>query len=541
MQADIAMNLGKENQIDYREPSPEWKLKSVSQGPRVYQQWEKELGLFNRLVDLVKRLFSMICIVAKPEGSLHKIKLFESFELPNFFSGKRILIIERKDQLIREDDPSSRNPDAGAETGQISNPVTEDSEDDSFSRNLDAGAETGQISNPVIIDDLEDEFSSLKREAEKIQSISYSMTNIDKNGPPNCFTEQVSDKWIVRNPYQEKYISGKNPKKFDAASAMQANLELARQQQEKEVKRVKSTVDDRRKQFVDFLDKFDINRKEEKCRGKKCRIATDIDEETGKKILNLQKYSYSTSFTVGVRNEMEDDHAAFELDGHPCFVVFDGHLGQDDATYCAENIQRVLENYLSSSKKRLAELNEAERNLFFKKAFILLDQEVKAQERDPQGTTVALNVIIEDSIIICANLADTRTVVINPKREAIQISLDAECDDPKYAKTILKNGGFIKQNRVMGMLAVPRDIGGCGYNDCISPVPTLTEYPVGEFMILACDGLWDVITPLEVGEFLLLMKERGFDLDAMSQALVKLALKRRSEDNITVMVVKTGS
>jgi protein phosphatase PTC1 len=68
--------------------------------------------------------------------------------------------------------------------------------------------------------------------------------------------------------------------------------------------------------------------------------------------------------------------------------------------------------------------------------------------------------------------------------------------------------------------------------------PYTTETTLGdedEFLIIACDGLWDVCEDQEAVD--LLHKERIKDPQEGAQALVELALSRFSSDNLSVLVV----
>ena len=62
-----------------------------------------------------------------------------------------------------------------------------------------------------------------------------------------------------------------------------------------------------------------------------------------------------------------------------------------------------------------------------------------------------------------------------------------------------------------------------------------------QFLILACDGLWDVVTHREAVDFVLKefadAKYESIDLHATTEALVKHAFDKGSTDNITVLIV----
>ena len=55
-----------------------------------------------------------------------------------------------------------------------------------------------------------------------------------------------------------------------------------------------------------------------------------------------------------------------------------------------------------------------------------------------------------------------------------------------------------------------------------------------KFVILACDGVWDVMRPKEAVDAIAHMK----DSNQMAKTLIKLALERGTTDNVSAMVVR---
>ena len=60
------------------------------------------------------------------------------------------------------------------------------------------------------------------------------------------------------------------------------------------------------------------------------------------------------------------------------------------------------------------------------------------------------------------------------------------------------------------------------------------------FLVLACDGLWDVMESEEVLEVVSrrLDADEEADDDAIAQELVKMALERATTDNVSVLLVR---
>jgi serine/threonine protein phosphatase PrpC len=107
-------------------------------------------------------------------------------------------------------------------------------------------------------------------------------------------------------------------------------------------------------------------------------------------------------------------------------------------------------------------------------------------------------------------------------------------------------GSAVVNNRVDGILAVSRAFGDVSFKtgargappviavpDIISEVIT----PMTEFAVIASDGLWDVMEPQLVVNFVRKMVNKRNDLQAVAAELVQEALARGSVDNVTVLIV----
>ena len=133
---------------------------------------------------------------------------------------------------------------------------------------------------------------------------------------------------------------------------------------------------------------------------------------------------------------------------------------------------------------------------------------------------------------------------------------------------IVKAGGFVSNGRVDGELAVSRSFGDARYKRDISrkpadqkviAVPAVAERIVlraGDFMLLACDGLFDVMNAQQIDAFIrgaflpLLVRIRKRSrpenpvwivsqvMSELAGKLIDEALLRGSRDNITAMILR---
>jgi serine/threonine protein phosphatase PrpC len=96
---------------------------------------------------------------------------------------------------------------------------------------------------------------------------------------------------------------------------------------------------------------------------------------------------------------------------------------------------------------------------------------------------------------------------------------------------------------VLGILAVSRSFGDHGMKDFVTAAPYVSETHLNDcgevpVLILACDGLWDVITDQEAADMVMARyKEKGGPDEETAEYLVRTAMKRGSADNITAIVV----
>jgi len=60
-------------------------------------------------------------------------------------------------------------------------------------------------------------------------------------------------------------------------------------------------------------------------------------------------------------------------------------------------------------------------------------------------------------------------------------------------------------------------------------------------LILACDGLWDVMTHDQAADFVHKARQAGQNPEEVARALVFEALRKKTDDNVTVIVVYIDS
>lgn len=154
------------------------------------------------------------------------------------------------------------------------------------------------------------------------------------------------------------------------------------------------------------------------------------------------------------------------------------------------------------------------------------------------SVTALVREIGDKRYLVVANAGDSRAV-ISRAGGVSRLTYDHKPTDESEADRVIKGGAFVRDGRVNGMIGITRALGDHCMKQWIISTPHVVVQeilPTDDYLVLACDGVWDVITDEESIEFL---KEKGDHKAALlAKALAVEALKRGSQDNISVVVVR---
>lgn len=147
--------------------------------------------------------------------------------------------------------------------------------------------------------------------------------------------------------------------------------------------------------------------------------------------------------------------------------------------------------------------------------------------------------------MLIANAGDCRAV-LGKRGRAIELSKDHKPNCTSERLRIEKLGGVIYDGYLNGQLSVARALGDWhikgskGSNCPLSSEPELEEIVLteeDEFLIMGCDGLWDVMSSQCAVTMVRKELMQHNDPERCSKVLVKEALQRNTCDNLTVVVV----
>lgn len=283
----------------------------------------------------------------------------------------------------------------------------------------------------------------------------------------------------------------------------------------------------------------------------------------------VKTMDFSACGIQGWRREMEDEHFMKPLasvNGHHIFAVFDGHAGASCSKFVVENFIPTLEardewkDYIDIQCLDISNFNEmeieVEKSLLvledvITKTCIEIDEKFLNFPDNTSGST-GIILVVTPSHYICANVGDSRCVLGTTVYGGnhIDFSTDHKPSMPNELQRITNAGGFIRQNRVNGDLATARAFGDFYLKDRVDLHPheqkvtvvpeirRLVRNPEDDFVILACDGLWDVMSSEEAITFVREHANDGLPVKQIVKSLIINALELKSTDNISVMVGK---
>ncbi|KAG5959132.1 hypothetical protein E4U58_005084 [Claviceps cyperi] len=165
---------------------------------------------------------------------------------------------------------------------------------------------------------------------------------------------------------------------------------------------------------------------------------------------------------------------------------------------------------------------------------------VSSSSLDAVSHTKRKAAMVRQRILYTANVGDARIILCRGGK-ALRLSYDHKGSDETEGRRIANAGGLILNNRVNGVLAVTRALGDAYLKDLVTGHPYTTEtviqHDLDEFIIIACDGIWDVCNDQDAVD----MVREVHDPILASKQLVDLALRRFSTDNLSCMIIRLQS
>ena len=265
---------------------------------------------------------------------------------------------------------------------------------------------------------------------------------------------------------------------------------------------------------------------------------------------------------------MEDEY--YVADGGRFAAVFDGHGGGGVSQYLKKHLYGYVTTYLKEAHEAQADHTDVPKIsslvAALRRSFQRVEDEVVQDNRlQYQGSTAVAVMLHEMSdghrCLVSANVGDSRAILSRHGR-AVDLTRDHKPNEDREKQRILSMGEEIewdslaKVHRVRN-LSLSRAIGDRYAKPVVTAEVEIQKYMVDEekdeFILLASDGLWDVMTSQEVVSYVHRRMEReleGTDIAkadrenykvvlrrSMAKFVAREAFRRGSGDNICILLV----
>lgn len=244
-------------------------------------------------------------------------------------------------------------------------------------------------------------------------------------------------------------------------------------------------------------------------------------------------------------------------------IIFDNNILTFLGQSCAKYLSQTLFNNLLASElihRKTAKGHLLDNDEVIKKCFLSTDTEfTKKSPSSRQGessgstcTTVFFVKTDKEIEVICSNVGDSRIVMRHRNGQVEPLSYDHKPTNKEEKQRITESGGFVEYGRVNGSLALSRAFGDYGYkmNTNIpqekqavialpdikrikTTIPSENEF---QFVIAACDGVWDVMSNEQACEYtyqrLLMQKQNKYYDQRIDNFVRLLSAQGESEESI---------
>jgi serine/threonine protein phosphatase PrpC len=265
----------------------------------------------------------------------------------------------------------------------------------------------------------------------------------------------------------------------------------------------------------------------------------------------------------GWRNSHEDAHfMQQEKDNWSHFGVLDGHGGTKAARLASNELPKRLFQ-ATKGRKGVQGVGVEKVKEAFTDTDAWLKERMNNGKEESGSTCVTAGIRRQgDGKFACfvANTGDSRGILLRRKDRVIVASEDHKPDRGDEKERITAAGGYVTAAegsegcaRLDGTLAVSRAFADFQYKQDdskkpseqkVSCVPELyfNTLDAGDIVLLACDGIFDVMSSEDLVDFVLerVSGSGKEDLGAVAAEVLHECLKKDSKDNMTLIICEVG-
>lgn len=248
----------------------------------------------------------------------------------------------------------------------------------------------------------------------------------------------------------------------------------------------------------------------------------------------------------GRRPGMEDRHISIldlnsfldlqDYSAQSFFGVYDGHGGVEAAQYVHAHLHVNIAAHPEFRTNPITALREG--FLATDKAFL-----VKAEREALSCGATACSILIRGNKLYVAWLGDSQAILFQ-NNSAVDLLTPHKPHHDDEKKRIEEAGGAVIWYgawRVNGVLAVARAIGDKKLKQWVIGMPDVSEFELNDtadYIVIGCDGLWDVMDKDKVADFVAEWRESNKELTGIAKALAAHCIDTlNTTDNISIIAI----
>ena len=299
---------------------------------------------------------------------------------------------------------------------------------------------------------------------------------------------------------------------------------------------------------------------------------------------DFETISYCIGSMQGYRMNMEDAHDAriSEDKSLAVFGVFDGHGGKDVAEILRGRFVATIFKSLNGLLRGTNPPDLSTITQDIKDRFFEVDAKLPEPAASNCGSTAIVTTIVAKRYIIVANTGDSRSILSMKGGHAKNLSFDHKPSNMGERVRIENSGGYVINARVNEILALSRAFGDYkfklpwlqlaepGHNNSfldqnrklvknnlvalppelyqVTVEPEILVYdlqalPCPEFVILACDGIWDCYTNDQLIQLIRKKLRDRWSLQHITEYILNDCISMASSttgiglDNMTLLII----
>lgn len=274
----------------------------------------------------------------------------------------------------------------------------------------------------------------------------------------------------------------------------------------------------------------------------------------------MDRWEISSAEMNGWRKVMEDEVFVQRVDSSSVAVaLMDGHGGQLAVQFCQKELPIALLHWMKMVQEEEEEeepYNNKTKEKLLNNIIQALDNDFHAtQPKDKSGCTIA-GLVLSKTEAFVFHMGDSRVVVFDRVTgDIVFATRDHKPTDPEERARISSAGGFVRNGRVNGELALSRAFGDWEFKNNLSlswnqqkviaktDCTTILLKDTYDILVF-CDGMIEGLNGYDgmtneslVNRIVSMRQEEGKSTSEIVHALPELALSKGSQDNMSIVLI----